>query len=142
MCSSGKSCDPLTAAERARSRRDLLTTTLQVWSRTALELLRLRRRRQRLRSALRGSLRPLGEAVYRDDEQATAALKDELRRLDESAERKEAEVGEIATATRKRLQEARLSAQGAARYQNLREATRAALRLPSALRAYALPAES
>jgi hypothetical protein len=35
-----------------------------------------------------------------------------------------------------------LSAQGAARFQNLREATRAALRLPSSLRAYALPAES
>lgn len=33
-------------------------------------------------------------------------------------------------------------AQGAARFQNLREATRAALRLPSSLRAFALPAES
>lgn len=32
-----------------------------------------------------------------------------------------------------------LNANGAARFQNLREATRAALRLPSALRAYALP---
>ena len=30
----------------------------------------------------------------------------------------------------------------AARFQNLREATRAAMRLPSTLRAYALPAES
>jgi hypothetical protein len=35
-----------------------------------------------------------------------------------------------------------LAAQRAARFQNLREATRAALRLPSALRAFALPAES
>jgi hypothetical protein len=35
-----------------------------------------------------------------------------------------------------------VSAQGAARFQNLREATRAALRLPSGFRAYALPAES
>lgn len=35
-----------------------------------------------------------------------------------------------------------IDAQGAARFQNLREATRAALRLPSALRAFALPAES
>jgi hypothetical protein len=33
-------------------------------------------------------------------------------------------------------------AQAAARFETLREATRAALRLPSALRAYALPAES
>jgi hypothetical protein len=33
-------------------------------------------------------------------------------------------------------------AQKAARFQNLREATRAALRLPSGLRAYALPAEA
>jgi hypothetical protein len=33
-------------------------------------------------------------------------------------------------------------AQGAARFQNLREATRAAMRLPSGLRAFALPAES
>ena len=33
-------------------------------------------------------------------------------------------------------------AQAAARFQNLREATRAALRLPSGFRAYALPAES
>jgi len=32
-------------------------------------------------------------------------------------------------------------AQRAARFQNLREATRAALRLPSTLRAFALPAE-
>jgi hypothetical protein len=32
------------------------------------------------------------------------------------------------------------SAAGAARYQNLREATREALRLPSTFRAYALPA--
>jgi hypothetical protein len=35
-----------------------------------------------------------------------------------------------------------VNALSAARFQNLREATRAALRLPSALRAYALPAES
>jgi len=35
-----------------------------------------------------------------------------------------------------------VNAQGAARFQNLREATRAAMRLPSGLRAYALPAES
>ena len=35
-----------------------------------------------------------------------------------------------------------ISAQAAARFQNLREATRAAMRLPSGLRAFALPAES
>jgi hypothetical protein len=35
-----------------------------------------------------------------------------------------------------------LSAQGAARFQTFRDATRAALRLPSSLKAYALPAES
>ena len=35
-----------------------------------------------------------------------------------------------------------INALAAARFQNLREATRAAMRLPSALRAYALPAES
>lgn len=35
-----------------------------------------------------------------------------------------------------------ITAQSAARFQNLREATRAALRLPSTLRAFALPAES
>jgi hypothetical protein len=35
-----------------------------------------------------------------------------------------------------------VSAQAAARFQNLREATRAALRLPGAFRAYALPAVS
>ncbi|WP_372785825.1 hypothetical protein [Phenylobacterium sp.] len=35
-----------------------------------------------------------------------------------------------------------LSAQAAARFQNLREATRAAMRLPGQLRAYALPAVS
>lgn len=34
-----------------------------------------------------------------------------------------------------------ISAQTAARFQNLREATRAALRLPSGLRAFALPVE-
>jgi hypothetical protein len=33
-------------------------------------------------------------------------------------------------------------AQAAARFETLRDATRAALRLPSGLRAYALPAES
>ena len=35
-----------------------------------------------------------------------------------------------------------ISAQGAARYQNLREATRAALRMPSGLKAFALPADA
>jgi len=35
-----------------------------------------------------------------------------------------------------------LSVQSAAHFQNLREATRAALRLPGRLRAFALPAES
>lgn len=34
------------------------------------------------------------------------------------------------------------NADAAARYQSLREATRAALRLPSGLRAFALPADS
>ena len=35
-----------------------------------------------------------------------------------------------------------VSAQGADRFLNLREATRAALRLPSGLKAFALPAEA
>ncbi|HEX4712235.1 hypothetical protein [Phenylobacterium sp.] len=35
-----------------------------------------------------------------------------------------------------------VSAQAAARFQNLQEATRAALRLPGALRAFAFPADS
>jgi hypothetical protein len=35
-----------------------------------------------------------------------------------------------------------LSSIGAARFQSFREATRAAMRLPSSLRAFALPAES
>jgi hypothetical protein len=35
-----------------------------------------------------------------------------------------------------------VNAQAAARYQTLRDATRAALRLPSTLRAFALPAEN
>ena len=35
-----------------------------------------------------------------------------------------------------------LSAQAAARFQNIREATRAAMRLPGSFRAFAFPAES
>jgi hypothetical protein len=35
-----------------------------------------------------------------------------------------------------------LNAQGAARFQTFRDATRAAMRLPSGFRAYALPVES
>ena len=35
-----------------------------------------------------------------------------------------------------------VSSQAAAKFMNLREATRAALRLPSGLKAYALPAEA
>ncbi len=35
-----------------------------------------------------------------------------------------------------------VSAQTAARFQNLREATRAAMRLPGAMRAFALPADA
>jgi type IV secretory pathway VirB3-like protein len=97
--------------DRARDRAGWLVESLAARTdadrntrRLRYELLQIEEERNRL-------LRELGEAVYSEDKKATASVKEELSRLDESVAEKEAEMGEIAAAAQKRLETARLSAQ-------------------------------
>jgi type IV secretory pathway VirB3-like protein len=97
--------------ERARDRAGWLVESFAVRSDADRRTRGLRHELLLIEEERGRKVRELGDAVYRDDKKATASLKDELRRLDESARAKEAEVTEIATAAQKRLEAARLSSQ-------------------------------
>lgn len=97
--------------DRARDRAGWLVESYTVRSDADRRTRRLRHELLLLGEERGRKLRALGEAVYGGDGKATNAVKEELRRLDESAEAKEAEVREIAAEARERLDAARLSAQ-------------------------------
>lgn len=70
------------AARRTESLVKLITVTTGASTRTGVELARLWHRRRRLRVQFRRRLGPLGEAVYRDDQERAAQLKAQAHQLD------------------------------------------------------------
>ncbi len=97
--------------DRARERAVWAVESLAVRSATDQRTRGLRHELLLLAEERDRKLRELGDAVYRDDDDAIAAVRDELDRLDETATAKEAEMEEIAESARRRLEEGRLSVQ-------------------------------
>jgi signal transduction histidine kinase len=100
-----------TAADRLRERTAWMLETISVRSTSARELGRLRAQLRALAAQRETRLHELGAAVYAGDEQATQVLTDELRRLDEAAQGKEAEMQAVAEAADERIRRARLRVQ-------------------------------
>ena len=74
-------------------------------------MIALRRELQRM-SLLRAQLLfELGDAVYREDEQATETARGQVRELDELAARREAEMGAVVALAQERLRRRRLEVQ-------------------------------
>ena len=63
------------ASARIHTQARLVAVSIRAWSAAAAQLVRVRLRRLRLRRQLREQLRPLGEAVYRNQPQRARAIK-------------------------------------------------------------------
>ena len=72
----------LRASDRTRSRARLAVVAVRAWSGAAAEIVRERGRELRLRYRLRDQLRPLGEAVYRDQPERAEAIKAQAAALE------------------------------------------------------------
>lgn len=72
----------LRGVDRVRSATRVAVVTIGTWVRAIVRLARVKQRRQRLRHELHRQLRPLGEAVYRGDDQRARALKAQARRIE------------------------------------------------------------
>jgi hypothetical protein len=102
---------PNAAVETVRARAGAAADSVATRGRVAKRLFALRRELQRLMSARSRLLFELGDAVYRDDEQATVAVRAQLRELDELGAQKEAEMQTIVAEARERLEQRRVELQ-------------------------------
>jgi hypothetical protein len=100
-----------TAVDRVRERTAWMVELVSVRTAAGRELARLRNELFVLSHEREARLRDLGAAVYGEDDEATQALTDELRRLDGATEEKEAEMQAVATAAEDRIRKGRLSVQ-------------------------------
>jgi hypothetical protein len=79
------------AADKVRARMRLAGVSAVSWTRAGSAVVRLRLEQRRLRREQRGRIHALGEAVYREDDEAAAALKAEAAELGDRVERSERE---------------------------------------------------
>ena len=99
------------ALETFRSRAGVAAESLATRGRAARQVLALRRELQRMASVRTQLLFELGDAVYRDDEQATKTARGQLGELDELSARREAEMQAVVAGAQERLQQRRLEVQ-------------------------------
>jgi hypothetical protein len=99
------------AVDGAAWRAGYLGGLVSVRARTRRRLLQERRELGVLEGRRSELLSALGAAVYADAEGAAASLRDELRELDETRARKEAEMQVIATQAEERIRQARFEAE-------------------------------
>ena len=99
------------ALETFRSRAGVAAESLATRGRAARQVLALRRELQRMASVRTQLLFELGDAVYRDDEQATKTARGQLDELDELSARREAEMQAVVAGAQERLQQRRLEVQ-------------------------------
>jgi hypothetical protein len=74
---------------------------VRIWSRAGVELVRIRARQQRLRRRLRATLRPLGEAVHREDQVRTQALREQARAIEDQLAELERRASAVSAAAHK-----------------------------------------
>jgi hypothetical protein len=90
-----------------RMRGRFVLVSARARCRSALELLKLRGRQLRLRSELRGQMRPLGEAVYDGREQHASALKANAGGLAEELRNAERQASEVLDSMREEIERER-----------------------------------
>jgi hypothetical protein len=96
-------------AARARGWARFGAVTIRVWSRTGLQLARLRGQRLRLRTAFRQRLKPLGDAVYREDQGRAEVLKAQASDLSQALRAADAEAAKVLGAARERVERERVA---------------------------------
>jgi hypothetical protein len=94
-----------------RARAGAAADSVATRGRATRQLFALRRELQRLAAAHSELLFELGAAVYREDDQATAAVREQLRELDEVRAQREAEMQWIVVEVQDRLEQRRLEVQ-------------------------------
>ena len=99
------------ALDAFRARAGVAADSLATRGRAAGRLMSLRRELQRMAALRSRLLFELGDAVYREDEQATETARDRVRELDELAAQREAEMGAVVAQAQERLQRRRLEIQ-------------------------------
>jgi ribosomal protein L40E len=87
-------------ADRVRWLTRRATVSARVWSRTGVDVVRIRRREHRLRSELEHRLKPLGEAVHEGDQQRAEALKSQASVLARRRRESELEASALLDAAR------------------------------------------
>lgn len=97
------------AAERARWWARFAALTIRVWSRAGLQVARIRGQRLRLRAELRQRLKPLGEAVYREDQNRAEVLKAQASDLSQALSAADAEAATVLGAARERVERERVA---------------------------------
>jgi hypothetical protein len=102
---------PDTTVNAVRARAGAAADSVATRGRTLGKVFSLRREQQRLAAARSQLLFELGDAVYRDDEQATAAAREQLREVDELLAQREAEMKRIVVEANERLDQRRLEVQ-------------------------------
>jgi len=99
------------AFDSVRARAGFAVGSVATRGRAAGQLVALRRELRQLRSRRDRLLFELGEAVYRDDEQATKTAREQVKELDELAARTGAEAEALVAQTQDRLQQRKLEVQ-------------------------------
>jgi hypothetical protein len=102
---------PNTAVNVVRARAGAAADSAATRVRVARQLFGLRRELRRLAAARSRLLFELGDAVYREDEQAAAAVHGQLRELDELRSQREAEMQRIVVEAQERLEQRRVEVQ-------------------------------
>jgi hypothetical protein len=102
---------PNPAVDSVRARAGAAADSVATRGRVAKQLFALRRELQRSASARSRLLFELGDAVYREDEQGTTAVRAQLRELDELQAQREAEMQKIVVEAQERLEQRRLEVQ-------------------------------
>jgi hypothetical protein len=99
------------ALDAFRARAGVAADSLATRGRAARRVLTLRRELQRMGQLRAQLLVELGDAVYREDEQATETARGRVRELDELAAQREAEMQAVLAQAQERLQQRRLEVQ-------------------------------
>lgn len=97
------------AVDRARWWARFAALAIRVWSRAGLQLARIRGQRLRLRAELRQRLTPLGEAVYREDQNRAEVLKAQASDLSQALGAADAEAAVVLGAARERVERERVA---------------------------------
>jgi hypothetical protein len=97
--------------EAFRARAGFAADSLATRGRAAKRLIALRRELQRMEALRPRLLFELGDAVYREDEQATETAREQVKELDELARRREAEMEAVVAGAQERIQQRRLEVQ-------------------------------